>query len=265
MKTKTIATKALACCLCLLIGTFAITQEKSKSQKTEHDKSKDVGAKAPENADVPFDGTMKSVEKNWEMWPKPDMKISWSLVDDPKGDGKVLMTNGGKSWGSHDLVTKKKYTDFEGHVEFLMMGARGDDKVEGYANSGVYLQNRYEIQIESPKGKDAKDPYNWKIGLHGIGAFCMERVPDVNAWRPNGEWQCFHFEFKAAKWEDGKSVEPAKATVWWNGQKIHDNASIKHANGGVKVGPSPAGLKLQEHGQDVRFRNIWIVDQSAKK
>ena len=249
----------------MLAISSVIAQDKAAEQKSAYEKSKDVGAKAPDGADVPFDGTMKSIQSNWQMWPKADMAITWSIVDAPDGDGKVLMTNGGKSWGTHDLVTKKKYTDFEGHVEFVMMGNRDDDKVEGYCNSGVYLQNRYEIQIESPKGKDAKDPKNWKIGPHGIGAFCMERVPDVNAWRDNGNWQSFHFEFKAARWEGDKAVEPARATVWWNGVKIHDDVPIKHVNGGVPLSPSAEGLKLQEHGQDVRFRNIWIVDRSAKE
>lgn len=243
-------------------STLAAAEKQTPKAKPGYDKTKDVGAPAPKGADIPFDGTMESLKANWEMWPKPDMAITWSLVDGPKGDAKVLMTNGGKSWGTHDLVTKKKYTDFEGHVDFLMMGKRGDDKVEGYANSGVYLQNRYELQIESPKGKDAKDPFNWKIGPHGIGAFCMEHVPDLNAWRPNGQWHSFHFKFKAARWDGDKPIEPARATVWWNGLKIHDNVPIKHANGGAKVGPSPEGLKLQEHGQDVRFRNIWILERS---
>jgi len=244
--------------------TSAVAQEKQTPEsKPGYEKAKDVGASAP---DVPFDGTMKSVKANWRMWPKPKMPITWKLVESPTGgDAKVLMTDGGKKWGTHDLVTKKKYEDFEMHVEFILMGARGDDKAEGYANSGVYLQNRHEIQIESPKGKDIEDPYNWKIGGHGIGAFCMERVPDVNAWRPNGEWHSFHVEFKAATWDGDKNLTPAVATVWWNGVKVHDKAEIKKANGGEKVGPSPQGLKLQEHGQDVRFRNIWIVDHSAKK
>lgn len=252
--------------LFLMVGSAAAApNEKSPEKQPDYDKTKDVGTVAPKGADVPFDGTKKSIEANWEMWPKPAMPITWSLIDSPSGGGKVLMTNGGKSWGTHDLVTKKKYTDFEGHVEFVLMGKRGDDKVEGYANSGVYLQNRYELQIESPKGQNAKDPYSWKIGPHGIGAFCMERVPDKNAWRPNGDWQCFHFIFTAARWDGDKAIEPARATVWWNGLKIHDNVPIKHANGGVKVGPSAEGLKLQEHGQDVRFRNVWIVDRSSKK
>ena len=141
-----------------LTAVFAINCNLAKAadknapeNKPGYMKSKDVGAAAPTDADVPFDGTMKSVKENWEMWPKPDMAITWSIVDDPVDDGTTLMTNGGKRWGTHDLVTKKKYTDFEGHVEFVLMGNRNDDKVDGYSNSGVYLQNRYELQIESPK------------------------------------------------------------------------------------------------------------------
>ena len=251
-----------------LIALFAFIgmalAEKKPEEQDSYDKSKDVGLKAPSNAEILFDGTMESVKKNFEMWPKPDMEISWKIMDNPNGEGKVLMTDGGKKWGTHDLVTKKKYTDYEGHVEFIMMGSRGDDKAEGYANSGVYMQNRYEIQIESPKGKDIKDPYNWKIGPHGIAAFCMDRVPDRNAWRPNGQWHAFHFIFKAAKWEGDKKVANARATVWWNGIKVHDNVEVKKANGGISVTPAPGGLKLQEHGQDVRFTNVWIIDQSKK-
>jgi len=238
-------------------------EKKTPEQQPGYDKTKDVAAKTPKGADVPFDGTQKSIDDNWRMWPQADMKITWSLVDNPTGEGKVLMTNGGRRWGTHDLVTKKNYKDFEGHVDFIMMGKRGDDKAEGYANSGVYLQNRYEIQIESPKGKNVEDPYNWKIGGHGIGAFCMEHVPTGNAWRPNGEWQAFHFKFTAARWDGEKCLEPARATVWWNGIKVHDNVPIKKSNGGVKVSPSAEGLKLQEHGQDVRFRNIWILERES--
>ncbi|MCM8525807.1 MAG: DUF1080 domain-containing protein [Lentisphaeraceae bacterium] len=244
-------------------ASFSIAGKKPEEQEG-YDKSKDVGLKAPSNAEILFDGTMDSVKKNWEMWPKPDMEISWKIMDDPQGDGKTLMPDGGKKWGTHDLVTKKKYTDYEGHVEFNLMGARGDGKAEGYANSGVYMQNRYEIQIESPKGKDAKDPYNWKIGPHGIAAFCMDRVPDRNAWRPNGEWHAYHFKFTAAKWDGDKKIANARATVWWNGIKVHDNNEVKKANGGIKITPAPGGLKLQEHGQDVRFRNVWIIDLSKK-
>ena len=238
-------------------------QDKAKpaTEKPAYDESRDLGVAAPEGADILFDGTQDSIDKNWVMWPDADMDITWKLVKSPTDDTMVLQTNGGKKWGTHDLVTKKKYQDYEGHVEFVMMGARGDDSPEGYANSGVYMQNRYEIQIESPPGKHAKDPFNWKIGPHGIGAFCMDRVPDHNAWRQPGQWQSFHFIFKAARFDDqGKLTEHARATVWWNGIKVHDNAEVKKANGGIKITPEPGGLKLQEHGQDVRFRNVWVKE-----
>ena len=255
MKAGTILAVAAA-----LAFTATAAAQTKPEDKPGYDKTRDLGVKPPEGADLLFDGTQKSIDDNWEMWPKKDMKITWSLVKSPTDDTMVLMTNGGKKWGTHDLVTKKKYQDFEGHAEFILMGKRGDDSAEGYSNSGVYLQNRYEIQIESPKGKDVKDPYNWKIGPHGIGAFCMERVPDLNAWRPNGQWQSFHFTFRAARWDGEQMKEPARATVWWNGLKIHPDAQIKKANGGIKVGPALGGLKLQEHGQDVRFRNVWVKE-----
>ena len=93
----------------------------------------------------------------------------------------------------------------------------------------------------------------------------MERVPDVNCWRPNGQWHAYHVKFTAAKWDGDKKVEPARATVWWNGVKIHDNVKINKANGGIKVTPAPGGLKLQEHGQDVRYRNVWMKELPAQK
>ncbi|HCQ38748.1 MAG TPA: hypothetical protein DIV39_06300, partial [Verrucomicrobiales bacterium] len=60
--------------------------------KPGYDKTKDAGAKAPKGADILFDGTQKSIDANWEMWPKKDMKITWSLVKSPTDEGKVLMT-----------------------------------------------------------------------------------------------------------------------------------------------------------------------------
>lgn len=249
-----------------LVAPFASGAEKVRPEdKAGYDQTKDVGAELPEGAELLFDGTMESLTKNWEMWPDASMDLTWEIVDSPTGDEKVLMTNGGQKWGTHDIVTKKKYRDYHGHAEFVLMGARGDGKAEGYANSGVYMQNRFELQIESPRGEEnIKNPYAWKIGTHGIGAICNERVPDENAWRPNGEWQAFHFNFRAARYDGDQVTEPARLTLWWNGVKVHDNAVASKANGGVKPGPSPEGLKLQEHGQDVRFRNVWIKELDAQ-
>jgi len=266
---KNVSVLALAAVLPFLGSALADNSSQRTEDREGYDKSRDMGTAAPEGADVLFDGTQESIDKNWQMWSKThdakDDEITWTLVKSPTDDTMVLMTNGGKTWGTHDLVTKKLYQDFEGHAEFIMMGNRGDDSPEGYSNSGVYLQNRYEIQIESPTTKqDKQDPYSWKIGLHGIGAFCMERVPDQNCWRDQGTWNSYHFIFKAARWDGETMLEPAHATVWWNGIKVHDNVPIKHANGGIPVDPSFGGLKLQEEGTDVRYRNVWVKEIKAE-
>ena len=95
---------------------FAGFVHAGKIQKPEdrsgYEKSKDVGLKAAKGAEILFDGTMKSVQENWEMWPKKDMDITWKVMDNPAGKGKTLMTDGGRKWGTHDLVTKKKYSPY---------------------------------------------------------------------------------------------------------------------------------------------------------
>jgi hypothetical protein len=86
------------CAAASLTG-LAFAEKKVPEAQPGYDKSRDLGVKAPEGADVPFDGTMKSVRKNWEMWPKKEMPITWEVVKSPTDDSKVLMTNGGKKWG----------------------------------------------------------------------------------------------------------------------------------------------------------------------
>ena len=70
---------------------------KKPEEQSGYDKTKDIGLKAPKGAEVLFDGTMNSVKKNWEMWPKKDMDITWKIMDNPSGKGKTLMTDGGKN------------------------------------------------------------------------------------------------------------------------------------------------------------------------
>ena len=109
--------------------------------------SLDVGAKPSSKAVVLFDGTRQMLDEKWTYWQGPrlaaTLPIKWFLVDDPQGSGKVLNTNdptaaGGK-YGTADIVTKEAYRDFRLHIEFLI--------VRPGWNSGVYLQNRYEIQV----------------------------------------------------------------------------------------------------------------------
>ena len=126
---------------------------KKPEEQSGYEKGKDVGLKAPKGAEVLFDGTMKSVKKNWVMWPKKDMDITWKIMDNPNGDGKTLMTDGGRKWGTHDLVTKKKYSDYEGHVEFIMMGGRGDNKPDGYTIAEFICRTVMKFRLNLLKEK----------------------------------------------------------------------------------------------------------------
>ncbi|MEC9348266.1 MAG: family 16 glycoside hydrolase, partial [Planctomycetota bacterium] len=107
-----------------------------------------VGAAAVKGAELILDGSRKLLDDKWTYWKGPrfssSLPIKWKVVDDPVDSGKKAIqtddpaAKGGR-YGTADIVTKKKYRDFRLHIEFLVMKKRG--------NSGVYLQNRYEIQV----------------------------------------------------------------------------------------------------------------------
>jgi hypothetical protein len=106
-----------------------------------------VGVKAPKGAEVFFDGTREMLDAKWTYWKGPrlsaSLPIKWQVVKDPVDKGTALNSNdpasAGGLYGAADIVTKKEFRDFRAHVEFLVTKPGG--------NSGVYLQNRYEIQV----------------------------------------------------------------------------------------------------------------------
>lgn len=218
-----------------------------------------LGTKAPKGAKVYLDGTSKSLHKNWIYWEGPrfssKMPIKWLEVTDPVDGGKVISSNdpaaaGGK-YGAADIVTKDVFRDFSAHVEFLIKNEGG--------NSGVYLQNRYEIQV-----------LDGDYGLHGMAAVINEHLPTSQQYKGIGTWNAYDIEFKAAKFSDGKLIEKPRVTVYFNGIKIHDNREISQVWGGPNSGidggneggkgitDTPGGLKLQAEGHEVLYRNIWI-------
>lgn len=221
-----------------------------------------VGAKAPKDADVIIDGTRETLDQKWIYWEGPGfasaMPIKWKIVEDPATEGaKALLTDdpvaaGGK-YGSADIVTKKEYRDFRLHIEFYISNAGG--------NSGVYLQNRYEIQIKD--GDKTK---------HGMGAVINETESPYEAYNGLGKWNSYDIVFRAARFTDGKLTEKAKVTMYFNGKKVHTNQEISQVWGGPKSGidggndkgkgitDTPGGLKLQCEGHDVRYRNAWIKE-----
>lgn len=225
-----------------------------------------VGAKAPPGAEVVFDGTRQMLDAKWTYWTGPrfssSLPIKWPIVEDPVDGGTAMMSDdpaaaGGK-YGAADIVTKKEYRDFRAHVEFLIMKPGG--------NSGVYLQNRYEIQVlDGDKTK------------HGMGAIINETESPYHAYNGVGKWNAYDIKFRAARFKDGKRVEQPRVTLYFNGIKVHTNHPITQVWGGPNSGidggndggkgitDRPGGLKLQAEGHDVRYRNIWIQEIDLDK
>ena len=221
-----------------------------------------VGTPPPDNAIVLFDGTQEALDQNWTYWEGPrfaaEMPIKWQIVDDPLDEGTVVSANdpaaAGGLYGAADIVTKRKFRDFRLHVEFLIMEPGG--------NSGVYLQNRYEVQVLD--GDSTK---------HGLAAIINETKSPYHFYNGVGKWNAYDITFRAARFEDGKRTKKALVTLYFNGVKAHTNQSITRVWGGPNSGingdndekgngitDTPGGIKLQAEGHDVRYRNIWIQE-----
>ncbi len=220
-----------------------------------------VGLKPPAEAEMLIDGTRTIVDEKWTYWEGPRfasaLPIKWKMMPDPVDGGFALMTDdpaaaGGK-YGTADLVTKTKFRDFRLHIEFFIPNEGG--------NSGVYLQNRYEIQVlDGDKTK------------HGMGAIINESESPYELYNGLGKWNAYDMLFKAARFEDGKLVENAKVTIYFNGKLAHEDFSIMKVWGGPNSGIDggndggkgitdvPGGLKLQCEGHEVLYRNTWIQE-----
>ena len=148
--------------------------------------------------------------------------------------------------------TKERFGSFTLHLEFrtpFMPDARGQFR----GNSGVYLQDRYEIQVLD------------SFGLSGekdeCGAIYEQRAPDLNMTFPPLAWQTYDIDFSAARFDEkGAKTSPAKVTVRQNGVVIHDEVELTGPTGhGEPEGPEPGPLVLQDHWNPVVYRNLWLV------
>ena len=193
---------------------------------------------APSDAIVLFDGT------NLDQWESvKGGPAKWDLKD-----GAMTVNRSG------DHRTKQVFGDVQLHIEWATPSeVKGEG--QGRGNSGVYLQGRYEIQV--------LDSYQNKTYFNGqAGSFYGNNPPLVNASRKPGEWQSYDIVFVAPKPRaDGKGVQPGSFTVFHNGVLIQNNIPIagKKTTAAAYSGAAAKGpLVLQDHGNPVRFRNIWI-------
>jgi hypothetical protein len=197
-----------------------------------------IGEKPPAGAIVLFDG------RNFKQWKHTGKSegepIQWKLLK----NGAMEVRKGKGS-----IVTRKKFNDFKLHVEFrtpFMPDARG----QGRGNSGVYLQERYEVQVLDSYGLEGKD--NECGGIYKIGE------PSVNMCAPPTQWQTYDITFYAP----GADRNSAQVTVVHNGVTIHDELQLPKPTGGAlnKDVSKPGGIYLQDHGNPVQYRNIWLVE-----
>jgi hypothetical protein len=193
-------------------------------------KSSTHGAKPPEGALVLFAG--------------PGDEAKWD-------GGKIVELSDGK-FLNMGIKSKEKFGAFKAHVEFRLPWMPNSSG-QGRANSGVYLQDRYEVQV--------LDSFGLKGENNECGGIYTQHKPLVNMCYPPMTWQTYDIEFTPAEFDaDGKKTKGAHTTILHNGVKIHDNVEMKGPTGGGQAETAmPGPFQLQNHGDPLVYQNIWVV------
>lgn len=193
-------------------------------------RSQTLGLQAPLGATVLFDGTNTDHWKNGR------------ITDDG-----LLMIG---------TETKEHFRDFHMHIEFQLPyqpTARG----QGRANSGVYIQSRYEVQV--------LDSFGLKGEFNECASLYRFKAPDTNLCFPPLVWQTYDIEFQSPTFdENNKKVCPGTVSVFHNGVLVQNRVELANkTGGGAAEGTLGLPTKLQDHGNPVRFRNIWLINRSS--
>ncbi|MCO6455692.1 MAG: DUF1080 domain-containing protein [Pirellulaceae bacterium] len=154
-------------------------------------------------------------------------------------------------------TSKQTFGDHKLHIEFRLP-YQPEDQGQARGNSGIYVQGRYEIQMLDSFGLEGK--HNECGGLYSV------KDPDVNMCLPPLAWQTYDIEYTAARFDDsGKLTAHPRVTVHHNGVKVHDNVQLPGERSTTAApsqpGPAPGPIYLQNHGNPVRYRNIWVVEK----
>ena len=165
------------------------------------------------------------------------------------------MKNGVAETGKGIIRTKAEFTDFQLHVEFATPSVvKGDS--QGRGNSGVFLLGKFEIQV--------LDSYHNRTYADGSASAMYGQFPPlVNASRPPGEWQTYDIAFTAPRFKGSTLDKPATVTVLHNGVLVHNARAFWGPTAHKKIDPytpdnAKGPLALQDHGNPVRYRNVWI-------
>jgi hypothetical protein len=233
------------------------------------------GLVAPGIAELSGDGRRLTIRRRWAVIQdargkslgrlEKTVRLSQTLRAAPPAGARVLF-NGfdarqfakGVVTADHLLVagadTKQPYGDFVLHLEFrtpYLPAARG----QGRGNSGVYIQQRYEVQVLDSFGLDGAD--------NECGSLYKQRAPLLNMAFPPLSWQTYDVDFTAPRFDSaGNKTRNARITVKHNGVIVQNDVEMTaKTGGGAPEGASPRPLRLQDHGNPVHFRNIWIIEK----
>lgn len=196
-------------------------------------------------------GILTKVQRRSELLGLKPSSNATVLFDGKSSDGFVDAKINEKGELQIGTITKDPVQDFRLHLEFrlpYMPYAVGQAR----SNSGLYIQERYEVQI--------LDSFGLPGEFNECGALYRTKSPDINMCFPPLAWQTYDVYFKAARFDDeGKKISPARITVQHNGILVQDNYVIPDKTGaGKPEGAEARPIKLQDHGNPVVFRNVWI-------
>lgn len=192
--------------------------------------------------------TADGVEKMLKKW-DPDFKheeAQWNV-----SNGHMVVNP-----GTGAIETKREFDNFQLHIEWMAPVDEGKSG-QGYSNSGIFLMSLYEIQV--------LNSYENETYPNGqAGSIYKQHIPLVNASRPPGEWQAYDIVFSAPVFdENGTLQSPARVTAFHNGILILNDVELRGPTVYIDepryvAHPEQMPLRLQDHGDLVRFRNIWI-------
>lgn len=252
MKLKFVAVgSALACATALAEEGFEVHDMKRPQPAVVTPGSastQDQPGKPPSDAIVLFDG--KDVSK----WAGKNGEAEWKV-----DQGELVVKP-----GSGNIQTKDQFADVQLHMEWLIPeGTEG--KSQGRGNSGVFFMGVYELQI--------LDCYNNETYPDGsTGAMYGQYPPLANACRPQGQWQVYDVIFRAPKLdENGKVIKPATMTAILNGVVVQDHSEFIGTTAHKALAaypdkhPAKGPIGLQDHGNPLRFRNIWVRELNPEK
>jgi uncharacterized protein YegP (UPF0339 family) len=154
-----------------------------------------------------------------------------------------------------DIRTKQKFGDARLHVEWFEPDFPPEVTGQARGNSGVYLQERYEVQV--------LESYGHAPANNEGGSIYLKRAPSTNAGTPSGTWQTYDITFRAARFDSaGNKLANARFTLVWNGVVVQNDVEVDGGTGdSLGEDASQQSIRLQDHGDagaNPRFRNIWI-------